>query len=108
MQEVLHPVTILKNVAAAGTIVALPTALVTKFIIQARPGNVGLVYVGGSNLVVASNIYGIALTAGQALGLTASHFGAGKSAFRLETIYLDAATNGDGVTVLYFEQVSPT
>jgi hypothetical protein len=89
-----------KLVATAGTRVALASAktLTTHAIIKARSTNAGLVYIGGVT-VAAANGYHLAANAEVKLSdLLAA--GTNES-FNLAELYLDAATNGDGVRIIY-------
>lgn len=78
-----------KNVPTAGTAVPLGTQQCKFVTIQARSSNTGNIYIGGATI---SNTQGVALAAGEAYTL----FVVGT-----DKVYLDADTNGEGVTYLY-------
>ncbi len=89
-----------KLVTTAGTRVALASAktMTTHAIIKARSTNAGLVYIGGVT-VAAANGYHLAANAEVKLAdLVASST---NEKFDLADVYLDAATNGDGVRIIY-------
>lgn len=89
-----------KLVVTAGTRVALASAktMTTHAVIKARSTNAGLVYIGGVT-VAAANGYHLAANAEVKLSdLVASST---NEAFDLAQVYVDAATNGDGVRIIY-------
>jgi len=89
-----------KLVTTAGTRVALASAktMTTHAIIKARANNSGVVYVGGAD-VAAANGYHLAANAEVKLS---DLVGSGTNeSFNLADVYIDAATNGDGVRVIY-------
>lgn len=89
-----------KLVATAGTRVALSSTklMSSHVLIKARPNNSGIVYVGGSD-VAAANGYHLAANAEVKLSdLIAPN---SNELLNLADVYIDAATNGDGVRVLY-------
>lgn len=85
----------LKLVATAGTAVQLAAATaVRKVTIQARPENTDVVVVGASTVVAASGTRrGIALLPGASVTLNVKD---------LSDLYVDAVTNNDGVSYVYF------
>lgn len=92
--------TIEKLVAAAGTRACLSaTDLFSSHArLKARSNNAGLVYVGGAD-VAAANGYHLAANAEIQLGDLMR--GAQNEAINLKDVCIDAATNGDGVRVIY-------
>lgn len=89
-----------KLVTTAGTRVPLSaTDLYSSQVrIKARSNNSGIVYIGGSD-VASTNGYHLAANAEVLLGdLMREH---GNEAINLKDVYVDAATNGDGVRVIY-------
>ena len=90
-----------KLVTTAGTRVALSSTKlsVSHVVIKARSNNTGVVYVGGVD-VAAANGYPLAAGAEVRLGDLTEGAGANEL-FNLAEVYLDAATNGDGVRVIY-------
>lgn len=96
------------TVVTAGTRVPLKSVktFARKLYLKAPASNAGAVYIGDS-LVSASN--GLKLAAGDVVPL-ADLLGSELkelAVFDLNTIYLDAATNGDKITYIYFEYVNP-
>lgn len=88
-------------VASAGTAEALQAAskLVTSVLIVRDPGNAGTVYIGDSTVDSTS---GIPLTAEvPAVEITPQRFGRTAAEIDLADIYVDAATNADGVIFSY-------
>lgn len=83
-----------KVVAAAGTAEALAASTPIKRVhIQALESNTDMVVVGGATVVAASGTRrGIALVAGQSVTLQIDD---------LAKIYVDAVTNGEGVSYVY-------
>lgn len=77
------------DVPTAGTAVQLASNAVNGAVIQAPSTNTGNVYIGGSD--VSSTVFGAELQPGQMVGLAISN---------TNIIYIDAATNGDDVSVL--------
>jgi hypothetical protein len=75
--------------------------------LQPKPGNAGVVYVGGKGMVIASgvNIAGVipkpaSATTGPFGDVTLLPLGTGSGGYRLDEIYIDGTT-GDGVYVRY-------
>lgn len=99
-----YPVQTLKSfqkiVATAGTELPLTATsiLVSKCRIRALDGNTGLVYVGDSTV---SSTNGYPLTKGDELVLEALLDNQDKNQLDLSAIYVDAASNADGVAVIY-------
>ena len=86
-----------KSVTTAGTREALSSSdtAAISLTIQAKRGNTNAVFVGGST-VASTN--GISLTAGQ----TWEYTSAGREeAVLLSDVYIDATTNGEGITFNY-------
>jgi len=78
-----------KNVSSAGTAEALGSATdIISVTIKAKSSNTGNIYVGGSD-VSSSN--GLILEPGDAVSLDIND---------LSTVYIDADTNGEGVSYL--------
>ncbi len=102
----IKPTTFMKAVSSAGTQVRLSTVslVVRAVIIQAEPSNTGNIFIGGSG--VSSADYGILLAAAtnEALVLSAEQLGAREGRIDLYDVWIDAAQNGDGVSVLYSEE----
>lgn len=85
-----------KAVTTAGTPVALDTnRLVSTVIIKAEDGNTGKVFPGDSTVNNSDTEQG--LNPGDSLTLAWPHGDVGN----LADIYIDAATNGDGVVFWY-------
>ncbi len=86
------------TVAAAGTRVPLSasTLLCSIFTIKAKEGNVGKLFVGGAD--VSGTVFGQNLDPGESFT-----FGArgATNGYNLARHFLDAATSGNGATVLY-------
>ncbi len=95
--------TLVKKVVTAGTELPLSTTKILAYgtRIKAPAGNAGVVYIGDST--VASTT-GYELAAGETLNLDdllpASQQG---EPIDLSLVYVDAATNGEGVCVLYLD-----
>ncbi len=89
-----------KLVATAGTRVALSSSdlLSSHVRIKARSNNGGIVYVGGDD-VASTNGYHLAANAEVSLGDLLRKDS--NEAINLKHVYIDAATNGDGVRVIY-------
>jgi hypothetical protein len=87
-------------VTTAGTRVALTATktTTTHVIIKARATNSGLVYVGGVDVAAANGYH---LAANQELRLDDLMQSGANESFNLADVYLDAATNGDGVRIIY-------
>lgn len=83
-----------KNVAVAGTAEALVSSSTpcVSALIQAKPGNAGNVFVGGASVPNTSN-GGIVLIPGNAINISCNN---------LAQVYVNAANNGDGVTIVYW------
>ena len=92
------------DVASAGTAEAISTTdlTVTGAVITAKSGNTGDIYVGTSS--ASSSAFGVLLDGGEQLKLTRDMFPKDVSGFNLKDLYIDAGTNDDGVTVLYFKE----
>jgi len=102
MYKVLKPLHGITNVAAAGTevrLTATPT-LVSKVLIVAKDGNTGNIFVGGA--LVSSTSYGVTLTAGESVSLSAGDVQAEVGLIDLSTIWIDCSVSGEGVSYLYF------
>ena len=83
-----------RNVATAGTqvpLVASSTAA-SRVLIQAKSTNAGLIFIGNSSVPNTHN-GGISLSAGSFIQL---------DLLNLNVVYVNAATNGDGVTYIYW------
>lgn len=82
-----------KNVTTAGTRVQLATDSTPclDIIVQAKRGNTGRIYVGGS-LVANDDSNGVYLNAGQSISLSVTN---------LNQVYIDATVNGEGVSFTY-------
>ena len=79
-----------KNVTAAGTAEALGSSAKCNWIaIAAKSANTGNIYVGGSTI---DSTRGIPLAAGESISIPASN---------IASVYIDADTNGEGVTFMY-------
>ena len=83
-----------KNVATAGTRVALATTTACKWVVvSARPANTGKIVVGTVTCVAAAGSErGIVLAAGQAAAIPATN---------LASVYIDSTVNGEGVAFAY-------
>ncbi len=90
-----------KLVTTAGTQVALVAASkkVRKAKIKALAANTGAIYVGPSTVDSAT---GYVLSAGQELDLTSLFWKEG-DLVDLNTVYIDSAVNGEGVSFIYVE-----
>jgi len=77
------------TVTTAGTRVQLGANAASVVIVRAKPGNTGLIYVGGSGVTAAN---GYDLSPGGEVTLNVSN---------TNLIYVDAATNGDGVSYIW-------
>lgn len=88
-------------VVAAGTEERLIATDLTvlSVVIQAEPDNTGNIFVG-TGAVAAAN-YGVVLDANERLTLNKENMAPGSSGINLKDIYIDAGTNGDGVSVFY-------
>jgi len=91
VQEVVLPAAVYSgqnDVAAAGTAEVLGSAqlLLAGVTIKAKSGNVGSIFVGNSGV---DNANGFTLAAGELIFVEVSNVSA---------VYIDAATNGDGVS----------
>lgn len=97
-----------KTIAAAGTQEPLVATSVTtptqrfcaRVTIAAKPGNLGYVYVGESD--VSSTVYAVRLAAGESFTI-----GMGETrgnGIDLATVYIDVDTNAEGVD-FYAEQI---
>jgi hypothetical protein len=93
-----------KDVAAAGTAVPLINVqtLAMTLVIQAKSTNSGLVYIGDSTVSAAS--YGASISAGNSVSIEMPLHGGHTLEVDLSEIYIDAGTNDDGVTVLYYQR----
>lgn len=93
------PKNLIKNVATAGTQVQLFSTSTPCHcaVIQADPGNAGVVYIGDAN--VASNAYGVSLAAGASVSLSCD---GNDSKIDLMDFWIDSAQNDENVSVLYF------
>ena len=92
-----------KDVTTAATAVALSASklIVTDAIIKAKAANTNDIYVGGSDVDAAS---GYVLDATNTVRLRELMGPAEPEAvFNLADVYIDADTDGEGVSVLYFE-----
>jgi hypothetical protein len=87
-------------VPTAGTRVALSAVDLysSHVLIKARSTNAGLVYVGGSDVAAANGLH---LAANAELDLGALLRKDANEALNLKHVFIDSATNGDGVRVLY-------
>lgn len=96
------PINFNKTVAAAGTAVRLTTTniMAISATIQALHSNTGRVCFGGSSVLVSTNT-GTCLSADQAGPLLEIGQPSGKP-FDLSQIWIDAAVNGEGVSVTYY------
>ena len=102
------PKNLIKNVAVAGTRETLissltpapESVLAINVVIQAKAGNVGVIYVGDSE--VSSSKYGCRLTAGNSVSIEMPSIGNNAMEMDLKDLYIDAATSADGVSVFYF------
>lgn len=93
-----------KNIAVAGTRERLTTSNVEtpSMSIQALTGNTGIVYVGDNQVSGAS--FGAQLDAGESVSLGSIMHGLDSDGISMKDAWLDVATSGDGVTVLYLEK----
>lgn len=89
------------NVAAAGSGQQISSSNLTVLsaVIQAKPGNTGNVFIGGST--VSSSSYGVVLSPGESLSLSKDALKPSSSGINLAEVYIDAATTSDGVTIFY-------
>lgn len=81
-------VAFITDIPTAGSRVQLASNTVEGVVIQAPSTNTGNIYIGGSD--VSSTVYGAELQPGQMVGLAIDN---------TNKIYVDAATNGDDVSV---------
>lgn len=92
------------TVSTAGTRVQVSATdtPITSIIIQASSGNSGVIYAGDSNVSATA---GIVLSAGQGWAVTADASGRfGHEEMVLSDYWVDAATNGDKVKVIYMKR----
>lgn len=85
-----------KTVSSAGTRVQLTTSptAVTRVVLEALRTNSGIVVVGGSNVVAAQGTrQGISLASGDTVTMHVND---------LSDIYVDAVTNDDGVSYMWY------
>ncbi len=105
----VRPNSFIKTVAATATperLVAAATATKARsVIIQAERSNTGNVYVGDSNVDAGSD-YGVDLGAADSVTLSAADVGGKEGYISLRDIWLDVSIAGDGVSVLYLEEVN--
>lgn len=96
------PKGIQKTVTTAGTRVAVSATALTvrSCVIQALPGNTGVIYVGD---VTVDSTHGVSLAAGQSISLEAP--GDPAAYIDLTQVYLDCSVNGEKANVLYLEKV---
>ena len=89
------------DVASAGTAIPLASTRITApFVtIQAKIANVGVIFLGGSN--VSSTSFGIQLASGDSYTFPPV---ADIALYDLREIFIDAANDGEGITVLYVER----
>lgn len=89
-----------KVVTTSGTRVALFASETPckSVIITANKGNTNDIFVG--DVTVSTSVYGARLTPGSTITLSVSS--TFDSKIDLSLIYLDATTNGEGVSLLYF------
>ena len=87
-----------KTVTTAGTRVQLSSTqvLAVNVSIQAKAANTGVIYVGGATI---SSSRGVALAAGDTLALLP--MARQNEYYDLQSIWLDASVNGEGVTYAY-------
>ena len=79
-----------KNVTAAGTAEALGSTQKCNWVaIAAKSTNTGKIYVGGTTV---DSTRGIPLAADESISIPASN---------IASVYIDADTNGEGVTFMY-------
>ena len=91
-------------VAAAGTAVQVSSSEIRtqSVIIQAPVDNTGDIFVGDSSVDSAN---GIIIRPGNSLDFTGDNMGQGGDfEINLSDLYVDAATNGDEVRVMYVER----
>ena len=95
------PASLKKTVTAAGTEVPLTAAktLARSVMIKALHANTNMIYVGANPVTSAT---GYVLDAGEVLVLDGLEDGGNDQFIDLNEIYIDADTNGEGVTVFYF------
>ena len=89
-------------VAAAGTPVPLTATqnFVKSVIVQANPTNTDFVYVGDAS------VQNFGLSPGKSLEIHGDNMDNGTSGkLDLNTIYIDALVNGEGVTFMYLERI---
>lgn len=93
-----------KAVTTAGTRVRLVAAklLARNVRVTAKSGNSGIVYLGDVTVAAAN---GYAMAAGASV-LFSDLLLDKDAVVDLNNIYLDSATNGDGVSFLYFDDVA--
>jgi hypothetical protein len=90
-----------KTVTAAGTAEALTSTDLrpAEVVISAESSNTGAMYVGDST--VSSSTYAKQLAPGESFILTSGDSYDGASGWKLTSIFVDSAVNGDGVSVGY-------
>lgn len=95
---------LVKNVTTAGTALPLSSTKVLAYglKIKGRPGNTGVVAIGPSTVLAAN---GYQLAASQEWVVPEALAGPLREApVDLSQVYVDAAVNGEGVCVSYFEE----
>ena len=90
-------------VAVAGTAEALvgSDTLATSVVIQAQKDNTGDMYIGDSTV---DSTNGIELQPGQSLTVEGEWIGGTQESFNLADIWVDAATSGDEVRIIYVKR----
>lgn len=91
------------DIPTAGTAVALSATAtpITSVTVQAHPSNTGNVFVADSNV---SSSRGVALSPGQSIALVADMSGRDGEELVLSDIFVDTATNGNDVKIVYMKR----
>lgn len=95
-----------KNNVAAGTalpVTVLTTKFVTRWIIQAKQGNTGKIYLGVNGVAATGCVR--ALSAGESYEWTAPVVMGVPVQFNFGQLYFDATVSGEGILFGYFEIV---
>ena len=100
----LKPYAFLSTVAAAATSEQLTTSniRVPAVVITAERSNTGYVYVGDKE--VSSTRYGVDLSAGDSIRMSAVDYGWANAELSLKDVWLDVSVSGDGVSVMYLKR----
>ncbi len=94
-----------KNVAAAGTAETLEATDVwaAAVLITAKAANTTNIFVGGSDVSGITN--GVTLAAGESYSIAAHDANGSTMEINLSEVYIDATTNGEGVTYSFLKRL---